>query len=226
MVYDPPLPPDFPEAPYSAIQKRVSVDLKESYPDSRREFAGGWNGLRYRYLACSDHDREFTLSIERASTALERYHQERDLYGFFVNGQSAIECLCYGLHAIASILRPADFPISTQDHLKAIKWHKVAKKFAMVFPGEELTDGLDRLLKSNDFTGWQELRNILAHRATPGRGINVGGPRDGIIEWSNIELDKTTTVTRRRWLSQTVDDLLHGADKFTFDHITVLAPAT
>jgi hypothetical protein len=218
MVYDPPLPPDFPEAQYSAIQKRISVDLKQGPPDSTAEFAGGWNGLRYRYLVCLEHDRQFTTSIEGPRTDVERYNQERDLYGFFVNGQSAIECLCYGLHAIASILKPTDFSVSRPEDLRAIKWHKTAKKFATFFPGEDLTGSLDRLLKSGDFTKWQEHRNILAHRATPGRGIYLGGPRNGVMEWSNIELDKNTTATRRYWLSETVGDLLLSADTFTARH--------
>jgi hypothetical protein len=40
MALDPPLPEDFPKEPYLAIQKRVSVDLGEAYPEARREFTG------------------------------------------------------------------------------------------------------------------------------------------------------------------------------------------
>jgi hypothetical protein len=127
MAYDPPLPADFPVGPYEAVQKRVSVDLKESHPDSRGQFAGGWNALRYRYQACDEHDREFTRSIQSEQTPRERYIQERELFGFFVSGQSAIESLCYSLHAIASVIKAVEFPIQTKEDLKRIDWPRTKK---------------------------------------------------------------------------------------------------
>lgn len=42
----------------------------------------------------------------------ERYRQERDLFGFFVSGLSAIESTNYGLFAIASMLDPNRFRIA------------------------------------------------------------------------------------------------------------------
>ena len=220
MGFEPPMPSDFPAEPYESIQKRISVDLGESLPDSRREFAGGWNALRYRYLACSELTiREFTLSIERPQAHLERYHQERGLFGFFVTGQSAIESLCYGLYATASILNPTAFPLHTQQALKQIKWGKTVRLFSDWFAGEALTQALDELANSPESVAWREQRNILAHRATPGRIISCGGSQDGLVEWSGIELNQETTAARRRWLLRTLGEILLTADKFATDHL-------
>jgi hypothetical protein len=218
------VPADFPVVPYESVRKRVSVDLGESHSDSRREFAGGWNGLRYRYLACSEYDRDFTLSIQQRLTHLERYHQERDLFGFFVTGQSAIECLCYSLYAVASIMRPIQFPVQTMQDLVNIEWRKTTGLFSISFPGETLTNALDDLAKSSDFSAWRKQRNILAHRATPGRVFNHGGPQNGVIEWSGIHLDRETTITRRQWLSTTITAILIAADSFTAKHLSARGP--
>jgi hypothetical protein len=218
MALDPPLPEDFPKEPYLAIQKRVSVDLGEAHPEARREFAGGWNALRYRYLACSEHDRDFTDLIRKHQADPDRYGQERALYCFFVTGQSAIESLCYGLYAIASVLRPDEFPVRDQN-LKDIKWNHTAQLFRSSFPGETLTTALAELVNSSEFKAWRDQRNILTHRATPGRGINIGGPKDGVIEWSGIVLDQETTASRRHWLSTVVGEILRSADSFTAEHL-------
>ena len=220
MSTEPTLPADFPKAPFEAVEKRISVDLGESHPDSRREFAGGWNALWYRYITFCEHDQGFTRSIQNEQTPLERYYQERDLFGFFVAGQSAIESLCYGLYAIASILRPDQFPIRTQKDLRAIKWNRTGQLYTSCFPGEGLTTGFDGLARSQEFTAWREQRNILAHRCTPGRVVNLGGSLDGITEWSDTELNRSTTSTRRHWLEMTIGDLLKEADQFTAKHLS------
>ena len=218
MDLEPSFPVDFPLGPYRSIEKRISVDLGEAHPDARREFAGGWNALRYRYLACANHDRDFTLSIQRPQTHQERTLQECDLFGFFVTGQSAVESLCYGLHAVGSVLNPTGFPVRTKRDLKKIDWRKTADLFTKFFPGEELAITLDHLKKSPDFEAWREQRNILTHRSTPGRVFNQGGPLHGVIGWSDIELNHETTPTRRQWLTETIREILAAADAFTNRH--------
>jgi hypothetical protein len=209
------MPPDFPAEPYESIQQRVSVDLGESHPEPRKLFAGGWNAVRYRYLACTEHDRDFTHSIQQERTHLERYHQERDLFGFFVTGLSTIESLCFALYAIGSIVKPNEFPIGTDRNLREITPARTARQFAESFQGEPLTTALEQLTNSGEFAEWSRLRNVLAHRTTPGRGIYVGGPQHGTIEWAGINLDDETTPSRRRWLSEVVRGLLEAGDLFT-----------
>jgi hypothetical protein len=213
------MPPDFPAKLYESVQQRVSVDLGESYPEPRKLFAGGWNAVRYRYLACAEHDQDFTCSIQQERTHLERYHQERDLFGFFVTGLSTIESLCFALHAIGSIVKPNEFPIGTEQDLKEITPASTARRFAKSFQGDPLTTALKQLTKSQDFIEWSRLRNILAHRATPGRAIYVGGPQDGRIEWADISLDHEATSSRRTWLSGVVLGLLEATDRFTAKYL-------
>ena len=221
MALEPSMPSDFPAEPYESIQQRISVDLGESHPEPRKLFASGWNAVRYRYLACTDHDRDFTHSIQQEQTHLERYHQERDLFGFFVTGLSTIESLCFALHAIGSIINPTKFRIRTDQDLTKIDPAKTARRFAASFQADSLTTALEHWTNSEEFAEWRRLRNILAHRATPGREIYLGGPRNGSIEWSGIRIDQDTTASRRRWFSGTVRGLLEAADAFTVKYLGV-----
>src|SRR5215212_7163403 len=84
---------------------------------------GGWSAIGYRFYACAEYDESFSSSFRQhpgLPPALERYGQERDLYGFFVSGLSVIESFFYGLYAIASMLRSDRFSILTDDEKRKI----------------------------------------------------------------------------------------------------------
>ena len=216
------MPKDFDVEPYEAIHLRVSASSKV-YPDSWAQYAGAWNAVAYRFLSCADHDRTFTESIQRAGDAPaqpERYIQERELFGFFVTGLAAIESLCYGLFAIASMLDSQNFPIKTPSDMKSITPKKTAKQFKEAFPRESITTALNKIVTAQEFREWKEIRNILAHRVAPGRVIYLstkGSSRAALWE-TGIQLDKNTTASRREWLARTMNALLREADGFTKDH--------
>src|SRR4051812_16010084 len=92
-------PKDFPFDSYEAVHARVSRQ-KDYSPAAWSEYAGGWNAVAYRFIACPEHDRSFTQNFRvygRAPEPPHRYLQERELFGFFVSGQATLESCCYAL---------------------------------------------------------------------------------------------------------------------------------
>jgi hypothetical protein len=151
----------------------------------------------------------------------ERYQQERDLFGFFVTGLSAIECACYGLFAVGSWLKPNQFSFTTDADKRVINPERTLERFKFSFPNESLTHALQQITDDQEYRNWKKARNVLSHRSQPGHIIylsNVGPPR--AAEWGlqNIPIDSTATASRRRWLADSLRYLLTEADNFTAKH--------
>lgn len=171
-------------------------------------------------------DASFTKSFRRGGKAPppnERYVQERELFGFFVTGVSAIECFCYSLFAVGGMLKPEEFTISEPGQLKAITPHKTTAQFAKVFSHVEVTHALGELLHDDRYDEWCTIRNILAHRLAPGRQFTQSFPPQPLDEhvlWTEgaIPIDIATTSTRRAWLATTIRQLLNATDAFTAHH--------
>jgi hypothetical protein len=214
------LPDDFAYASYEAVASRMA-HLHESHQPQWSEYVTAWTGVPNRFRACAEHDEAFSRSIQAndAPPQPERYHQERDLFGFFINGLSAIESTCYGLYAIASMLDDVYFPIKKAKNRRAISPENTANRFRTTFPNDGISRALNRMVNSQEFEDWKELRNILAHRGSPGRNIHVtvgAGASHGDALWINgIPLDASTTPTRRTWLADTLWTLFQEADSFT-----------
>jgi len=220
------MPEDFAVAPYEAIHSHVCT-RKEACPHSWDQYAGAWNAVAYRFLSCMDHDKAFTESFERSGDAPpqpERYIQERALFGFFVTGLAALESLCYGLFAIASMVDARTFPITTPEDMRSITPERTACQFGRAFPNESMTAALRRVIGTSDFLDWKEVRNILAHRAAPGRIIPLRVSaacqhhHGGALWAKGIQISKKATGSRRKWLANTTCDLLTAADDFTNCH--------
>lgn len=86
------LPPAFPDDLFEEVRNRIGTKVPPG--SSAAEYLGGsYNGLRYRLRACADYSEEFTHSINTLGVetlGMERYRQERSLFGFFVSGYSAL----------------------------------------------------------------------------------------------------------------------------------------
>jgi hypothetical protein len=215
------LPPDFNVAAYEAVHRRVN-DNPSLNQVVWEHYAAAWNGLAYRFLACADNDTAFTTSIRQARGAPrppERYVQERELFYFFVTGLASIESLCFGLFAIGSMLAPVSFPMKTAKDLTNINPIFTAKKFKQAFLTEQLTNTVNRLITAQEFKDWKDIRNILAHRAAPGRVIyaSLADVELAPLWKTGITLDEHTTSSRRQWLAQKLDELLNDADTFTMN---------
>jgi hypothetical protein len=246
------MPSDFNIAAYDAVYLRMNANSYRTQ-DTFDPYIGAWKGVAYRFLSCAESDVAFTTSLRErgpAPSSLERYRQERELFYFFVAGLASIENLCFALFAMGSMLDPHIFAMRTDKHLGDISPESTKDKFAKFFrkKGLALTLGLSETLKqltgADEFKEWKKIRNILAHRANPGRDIPAGkmlgtegevitelprpsrprgGTRGAILRstppptlWKvGIELNEHTTSSRRQWLAEKLDKLLNDTDAFT-----------
>jgi hypothetical protein len=131
------MPPDFPVAEYEAINRTVlrhATTAEENYAP----FASAWNALAYRFVAVTEYETALTASLgtfRAAPIPLERYRQERDLFGFFSNGFSVFEASFYAMFSIGAFLSPANFPITTPKDQQKISPSSTAVAFAKSFAG-------------------------------------------------------------------------------------------
>jgi hypothetical protein len=216
------MPDDFEYASYEAVHSRIGP-RHETHQPQWIEYAIAWSAVANRFYACAEHDEAFTRSIRTHGDAPqqpERYYQECDLFGFFITGLSALENTCYGLYAIASMLDDVYFPIKKARNKKAINPESTADRFRTTFPNESLSRALNKMVDTQEYEDWKEVRNILAHRGSPGRNIHrTVGSSDahGDALWLNgISLNASTTPSQRAWLAGTLQTLLREADSFTY----------
>lgn len=218
------MPADFSDEPYDNVYKRLT-NARGQHP-LWPEYSFAWTGLMYRFRSCTEHDEVFTKSVTKFGStppdSSERYNQERDLFGFFVTGLSAIECACYGLFVIGSMLYPQRFPFATDDDKRHVKPKTTLEKYQSAYQNERLVCVLQRIINEQQYRNWTKARNILAHRSNPGRVIygSTKGPAK-TPEWmlQDIPIDSTATASRREWLANSLRDLLTEADHFTVKHL-------
>jgi len=222
------LPSAFPDVLFEAIKDRIIARLASSSPASEN-LAGGHNGVRYRLRACVDYSDEFIqcLRLTVDAPAMEdRYQQERQLFGFFVSGLAALDSFNFFIYFTAAHLRPASFPIQTPGNIRSITLTSTARALAQEFSSEAMPTTLNDLLNDPKFTEWALYRNVLAHRAAPGRVVYASiGTRtpNPAADWKidpagNLKIDAGLTPPRLTWLITTLTNLVVAADQFTQKH--------
>jgi hypothetical protein len=144
-------------------------------------------------------------------------YQDRELFGFFVTGLSAIESTCYGLFAIGSILDRNNFSFETEKHRRNANTASTVKQFAETFCNYSVTIALQAITRQQEYKDWKKVRNNLAHRINPGRKVYVVVGGTQTAEWvlQGIPMDNTAAASRREWLANSLHDLLTAADTFT-----------
>lgn len=215
------MPNDFPSAAYEAVVRVVNVDKWTQHP-SWGDFAGAWNGLAYRFTACAEHDERFTGSVRQAGSAPpapERYIQERELFGFFVTGLSALECVAYGCFALGSMVAPAHFLFVTPTEKRDVSTATTARRMQQAFTADPLAGALDGVAAAPEFKDWSAIRNILIHRSTPRRTMRrfLGSTRGaGATTWgaAGVPIDTQTTAVRRAWLAERLTAVITATEEF------------
>lgn len=218
-------PVDFPVESYEAINSLMRPKYNIHF-DLWRHYSAAWNGLAHRFVSCARYDKAFAKSVRRFSAwpnkSAKRHSQEHALFGFFVAGQSSVESLCYALFAIGSILKPAHFPIMDPDVMSKISPEMTADKFDSKkgFQKQDISTALRRMIDDQVYKEWKRVRNVLIHRQAPGRTLEMGGAAHGDVLWTEgITIDVGTTASRRKWLAETLRDLLDAANDFTSSHL-------
>jgi hypothetical protein len=219
------MPPDFPVEHYESVHKRVEGRARTSN-DTYEHFAGAWNALAYRFLAVTEYQAAFTASLSivgGSPTPDERYRQERDLFGFFSNGFSVFESAFYALFSLGAFVSAAGFPLNTPKDQQRVSPSSTAAALARVFPSDHIHKTVSAITSDSSYLEFREVRNILTHRAAPGRTFFVGiGSDDALPDlWKikSIPLDANMAPSRRAELSRLLRELLQGIDDFAKAHL-------
>lgn len=149
-----------------------------------------------------------------------------------MSGIAALDSFNFFIYFAAAHLQPACFPTERPGHLKAIARKSTADAFVKKFPGETITTALNNLVNDPMLKEWDEFRNVLAHRAAPGRVIyaSVGTSSPNLAaDWKidpagNLKIDAGLTPPRLEWLATTLADLVVAADQFAQKHFGDTAP--
>ena len=219
------MPSSFPDDMFQVVKARVFSKVPSDLPEWE-QLGGSHNGVRYRLRACADYSKEFTKSVRRFGDSPppeKRYQQERQLFGFFVSGYAALDSFCFFMYFAAAHLQPSHFPTQLPGHIKGIGCKSTPGAFAKAFPGEDITAALDALINDRTFKDWDGYRNILAHRAAPGRVMyasNESSAPEPAADWKmdpagSLKIDANLTPPRLAWLVQTLSGLVMAADAFT-----------
>jgi hypothetical protein len=211
------MPPDFAAEPYDAVCGRLA-DLGGEYDREAAsneyhawyQWLAAWINVTIRFRSCAEHEEAFVNSVSEHGAnprQPEKYHQDRELFGFFVTGLSAIESTYYGLFAVDAILAPNSFPIATEQHMRNADMRKTIQLYTEVFPNDSITAALRSISGQKEFRDWKDIRNTLGHRINPGRKIyaSIGGPAK-TTEWmlQDMPVDAASTASRRRWLANSL----------------------
>jgi len=222
------VPDDFPQKPFDAVHARVNSSPRDAV--AMFEYGGAWNAVVYRFVSCARSAETFANSFRTAGPAPaqpERFIQEDALFGFFVNGLSVIESFFYGLYWIGSMIDTTSFPVRTGNDLRNIVVHTTVKEYIARFGTCPLTNAFsllryrnssDNVINTSSYDEWKDNRNILAHRAHPGRALHLnigGGPQvEDFWRGLDIQLNDQLTTTRRQWLASTLAELMNEAAIF------------
>jgi hypothetical protein len=144
-------------------------------------FAGAWNAIAYRFLGAYDSAEAFGDAVKtHGSTPRppQRYLQERLLFEFFSSVFSVFESSFFAFYAFGSFIAANDFSLIPNEQ------HKVTPSatngvYIRAFPGEPILDSFKGVLDDPGYRALRDIRNIVTHRAAPGRRIYLNsGPGD------------------------------------------------
>lgn len=215
-----PYPSGFPVMLYESVQKRIGP-YQPKHPDLYRHYAGGWNAIRFRSIGCETCMTEYTSLFARhgaAPASPVHVAQDNALYGFFSYAQSAIESWFFAMHAVGAMEKPSVFPMVTTANLRDVKPNVVLQRFASTYPKAPIVDAMRAALSDPTYQQWKRLRNVLQHRAAPGRHHYYpprATPPDADWVGAGIILDQDTLSSRYPWFMATVGTLVQASDNFT-----------
>jgi hypothetical protein len=187
------MPVDFPREPYESVSRLVEP-LAEHQQIAWAEFGGAWNAVSYRFMAVCQYG-DLLQKLGRTDLApMERYEEEKCLFGFFVSAYATFESAIYGTFAIGSLSDAQVFPIETEEDRKRINASQLLKKLTPF--NAPIAKRIEEILKSDPYQELKQIRNVLYHRTAPGR---IFTPEDAPPVWRLNEtiLDRQMVGARR-----------------------------
>jgi hypothetical protein len=116
----------------------------------------------------------------------QRPRQEAALFEFFASAIATLDGLAWATYHAGSVLLPASFPLDAPS-LRNVYFSTVAPKIAAVFPGTSLQAAFDSVANDPPLVTARGLRNVLTHRASPGRLIVRGSGPVPPDEWDLVD---------------------------------------
>jgi hypothetical protein len=223
------MPNDFHTDAHNEVVTKLGPYKPQSAPNVIWDgLVSGWNAVAIRFKTVANADEKYTVSIrskEAFSSSDERVVQQEALFAFFVNGYAALESFAYAAFAMGAMLRPADFPMSTQADLRVINLNTTNSRFTTNFSGTVIQATLSALVRDANFCRWGLIRNVLAHRSEPPRQyhLTVGGRAPHKAVWEIIDgvsIDDQTTASNRRWLATALAECITAAEAFVTANFT------
>jgi len=218
-------PADFPLAAYNEIHRKVHP-FAQSQNGVYVNYASAANALAYRFIAVTEYETSLSASLGQfgaSAEAGERYHQERDLFGFFSSGFSALEAAFYCIFSLCAFVAPAAFPIQSPRDQQRVSPGTTAAAVAATFAAEPIHQTIQDTLGDASYIEWREVRNILTHRAAPGRKFyaSLGGDEPLPDSWKirDITLDASMAASRRAELSRLLFNLANSMQQFSETHL-------
>ena len=210
---------DFPAALYEAVH--AQVEARWSQEASYFQYTGAWNALAYRFHGAVDAGAIFQKSLKDFGShpaPHQRYQQEKALFNFFSNGFAAFEAMFYGVFTVGSFINPSAFPLTTPKERQRISPAHTADAFKRAFPNDPILDAFANLLADPSYQRWRDMRNVLTHRAAPGRRVFVGIGTDDAppVEWklNDQPLNDLLVPEYQRELAHLISDVVLAAEKF------------
>lgn len=169
----------FPAAQYEAVHLRIAANHNNN--PSTPDFREAWNALGYRYYEAQETADQFEQHFNahgEGPPPLERYQQERLLFDFFSSAVSSLDAFYYGVYALASIAYPSNFPLATEANRRRVNPTNVIADLALHLPGDPAIAPLQAEYAGNRYVELRTARNVLTHRAAPGRRfqMEIGSP--------------------------------------------------
>jgi len=218
-----PMPSDFPTQAYESISHHCQRPAPPNPDASWVQFRLAWHSVVYRFAAMAEHDEGYRRAFP-PTNSINPYNQEKELFGFFVTGLSTIESYAYGTHFLLAIVHPKLFPV---DNLKKIEPRFTQERLTRHLLSEPLAKTFKKLVADPQFYEWETVRNALAHRGLPRRNVTLGKPGSDTWEVKKkhardqfyMPLTRDLTAARRKWLSDTLSELLEKTLSFVEKNI-------
>lgn len=219
------LPTEFPLAEFEAFVRSARETIP-SGSDARREFNGASNLIGWRFRACVEYRLAYLSSwkLTGASASFDKiYSRERDMYGMFASGVSAIESITYACYSVASDPAVLALPFGEKVRRHRSGPKHLAEALDGRSCGSRLLSALNAMLSSDEWRIWTSYRNTMTHRSNIHRIVyaSVGSspPPSKILQfagsWSHDPLDGDESAFEAlgQWLATTATELLVGGEE-------------
>lgn len=214
------VPSDFPQAAYESVNKRAAAKKSQHYS----LFAGGWNAVAYRFVMANDANIAFAKAFAaggRMPPAPERQVQEEALFTFFSASYAVIDSAFFALHGLLAIIGSSGIQVDDAAQRK-VGPKSVVQELNRLFPNTPSLPLLSAVLANPKLDDLQYLRNVLNHRAIPGRNAFMGGDKHGKAEWSlrgTVEIDASLTGDFRSYLGAATTDIVSAIEGFALRNL-------